>query len=858
MSDSQTKDIVNSIGFNIKNKQESNYTNIPAALFVTHTYNSLLIKLLGAEIVSAHGTQTAYRGFAEATITLDDAQLLHRIDLEIERGGFFSRAGIDGFVEEAIFSWYLDACNITSHTQTICNALRNLLVGLALYRTDSLAIARSRDVLKHFYQDLVPDSLRKSLGEFYTPDWLVEVTLDKAEITNWLADRFLDPTCGSASFLLAVIKRIREAAIEQGWGDLQTLQHIMRNVWGFDLNPLAVQAARVNLLIAVSDLLASNPGTRIELPILLADAVYSPARNPGEGEDTVDYTIGSSIANLKITLPATLAFDRLRLDGVFFTMGQMVEKEAAYDEVEHILITREQLSTEESALWKTALSETYGRVLDLHLKNWNGIWFRIVRNFFWSATAGEFDVVVGNPPWVRWSKLPDLYRERVKPTCQRYDIFSHTPYNGGNELDISAMISYTVSDKWLRDGGKLIFLVTQTLFQSPSSEGFRRFKINDSYRLVPKSVDDLKALKPFSDAANKTAIFVAEKSSTSKPIYPLPYFVWNAAKGSTKAIPTNLSKQSVLNRVVITPHEATPVGGEGSPWAILPSGHFTDLAHFAKKSTWAQGRKGITVDLNGIYFVNITAENATNNLVEIESRPEACKTDIGPKHRQWIEPDLLYPLLKGASDFSACYVKPKNELFTLVPNLGIKQAQYQIGQNRIENQLLKTFCYFNGYKELLKQRSTYKGRMPNAPFYAIYNVGDYTFAPWKVVWAEQKNFCSAVVSDAEVPLVGRRTIVPDHKLFFVDFEHPHPAYFLCGLLNTVKVRMFIESHVIKTQIGNIFKHLELPEFDQDNHSHVKLACVVMQAHSEDDTDKRLILLDQIANMGDKIITKISN
>ena len=64
--------------------------------------------------------------------------------------------------------------------------------------------------------------------------------------------------------------------------------------------------------------------------------------------------------------------------------------------------------------------------------------------------------------------------------------------------------------------------------------------------------------------------------------------------------------------------------------------------------------------------------------------------------------------------------------------------------------------------------------------------------------------------------------------------------------------------LIKTQIGNIFKHLELPEFDQDNHSHVKLACVVMQAHSEDDTDKRLILLDQIANMGDKIITKISN
>lgn len=854
ISDNQANDIINSIGFDIKvGKHAGSSTNIPAALFVTQTYNSLLIKLLGAEIVASHGAQTAYRGFAEAVITLDDSELLHRIEHEIERGEFFSRSGIDGFVEEAIFSWYLDACNTTDHSQDICSALRGVLVGLALYRTDSLTIARSRDVLKHFYQDLVPDSLRKSLGEFYTPDWLVEITLDKAEITDWLEHRFLDPTCGSASFLLAVIKRIRVDARSHGWSDLQTLQHIMHNVWGFDLNPLAVQAARVNLLIAVSDLLASNPGTHVELPILLADAVYSPARNPGEGEDTVDYTIGSSIANLKVTLPATLAFDRQRLDKVFSTMGEMVEENANYDEVNLKLIARKQLTAKESELWRTALSDTYGRVLDLHRKNWNGIWFRIVRNFFWSATAGEFDVIIGNPPWVRWSKLPELYRERVKPTCQRYDIFSHTPHHGGNELDIAAMISYTVSDKWLKDEGKLIFLVTQTLFQSPSSQGFRRFKINDNYRLVPKSVDDLKALKPFPDAANKTAIFVAQKSSQLTPVYPLPYFVWSAAKGFVRAIPANSSKQNVLDSVVIELQEATPVGGEGSPWAILPAGRFSDLVHLIGQSAWAQGRKGITVDLNGIYFVNITAQNETNHLVEIEMRPEAGKTDIGPKHRQWIEPDLLYPLLKGASDFSACYVQPKSRLFALIPNQGIKQAQYQAGQHLIENELLKTYSYFKGFKELLKRRSTYRGRMSNAPFYAIYNVGDYTFAPWKVIWAEQKDFCAAVVSDAEVPLVGRRTMIPDHKLFFVDFEEPLPAYFLCGLLNTVKVKIFIESHIIKTQVGNIFKHLELPQFDIENPDHVHLSKLVEQAHAESTIAQRMVILEKIASLGGKII-----
>jgi hypothetical protein len=152
-----------------------------------------------------------------------------------------------------------------------------------------------------------------------------------------------------------------------------------------------------------------------------------------------------------------------------------------------------------------------------------------VRNFFWSATAGEFDLIVGNPPWVRWSKLPDTYRERAKPTCEQYDIFSETPHHGGNELDISGMITYTTADKWLKKNGSLVFVITQTHFQTPSSQGFRRFRINASYRLVPVSVDDLKALKPFPGVANKTSVAVFRKSTTA-PKYPVPYRVWDLFK----------------------------------------------------------------------------------------------------------------------------------------------------------------------------------------------------------------------------------------------------------------------------------------------------------------------------------------
>lgn len=296
LSANQVSSILASVGFAVAVPQA---LRIPATLFVIHTYDSLVIKLLGAEIVAAHTNQTAYRGFSEAAMVLDDAKLRARLGSDIERGEFFSRAGISGFVEEAIFGWYLDACALSAKAEArMCDALRQLLSGVALYRTDVLTVARSRDVLKHFYQDLVPETLRKSLGEFYTPDWLVDVTIGKLNVGDWLALRFLDPTCGSASFPLAIIRRIRAAASEAGWSAEKTIAHVVTHVWGFDLNPLAVQAARVNLLIAISDLLAQAPGVQLELPVLLADAVYSPARNPSSDEAVVDYVVGSTVANL--------------------------------------------------------------------------------------------------------------------------------------------------------------------------------------------------------------------------------------------------------------------------------------------------------------------------------------------------------------------------------------------------------------------------------------------------------------------------------------------------------------------------------------------------------------------------------
>ncbi|PZP61757.1 MAG: SAM-dependent methyltransferase [Azospira oryzae] len=873
LSIQQRKKVNGSLGFDFNGPS---YIDMPAKLFVTHTFHSLLMKLIAAEIVAAHGMASSTSLIHELLAIDKDEALVAALRADVENGGFFNAVGLHGFVEEAIFSWYLDAASKKEIRTSLCMAIRTLLAKLSVYRFDTIKrTGRSRDVLRDFYQDLVPEELRKSLGEFYTPDWLVEHAVAKLGYNDdkWLVARLLDPTCGSGSFLLEVIEQKRRAALAVGWSAGRTVDMLTTTVWGFDLNPLAVQSSRVNFLIAIADLLQQCKGKDVEIPVLLADTVYSPAPHPDGDQKVIEYSIGSEHANLKVVLPAELARDRALLDRVFQIMGTEVENDVEYSAVANALMKSGVLTKVQNDEWHDYLKETYDQVLALHRQNWNGIWFRIVRNFFWSATAGRFDAIVGNPPWVRWSNLPEAYRNRAKPTCEKYAIFSDTKFHGGNELDISAIITYTTADKWLVEDGKLVFVITQTLFQSPSSQGFRRFRINATDRLVPLSIDDMKALKPFPDAANKTSVAMFTKKINGVATYPLDYRVWlgkpksdnagNPKKGRggqpqrLKAIAPRLHLQDVLGLVDVVQMEANPVSDtmEGAPWAVMRPGRFAACKPLFGASTWVNGRKGITTDLNGVYFVEVIDSNAADKTVKVRTRPQEGKTDIGRPRDFWVEAESLYPLAKGAGDLHPCYFLPENNLYAFVPNKGIDRASLDAAAACYNtNTNPKTFGFFKAYKHLLESRSTFKTRMKGAPFFAIYNVGDYTFAPYKVIWAEMTgDFAAAVVTSGTVPGYGPRVYVPDHKLYFADFKEPEPAYFLCGLLHSDIVKEMIEAHNVATNIGDIFKHISLPHFDPLRPDHIALANLVKQAHGEHDSTRRAHTVAKVRNAADTLI-----
>lgn len=858
MSRLQVESVTRDLGFSWSgNLVES----ISGRLFVIHTYNSFLVKLLAAEIVSAHHLSSIEQPAQEMAALLDDDKLVQALEKNIEKSGIFLQAGIRGFVEEVIFSWYLDVLKDPDYEGDLSHSIRSILATLSLYRTDHLE--RTRDVLRDVYQGLVPGKLRQTLGEYYTPDWLVDFTMEAAEFTSWLDGRILDPTCGSGAFLIAAIRRKRREAEAAGWTSQKILKHLCDSVWGIDLNPLAVQISRVNFLIEIADLLRDAPGESFEVPILLADAIYSPAADPLDPKGVVTYQIGSSYAGLQIELPSELVLSRLRLDHVFEIMGEEVESGAAFNGVASKLVSSGSLSPEELKAWRPPLERTYERVLKLHNQKWNGIWFRIVRNFFWSATAGEFDLVIGNPPWVRWSKLPDAYRERVKPTCESYGIFSEAGRHGGNELDVSAMITYTVADKWLKVDGRLAFVITGAIFKNPSSSGFRNFVIHpgakNSPHLVPRRVDDFKTLKPFKDASNHTVVAVFDKSLTPGT-YPIPYVVWAKPARTTLGLDDTL--ETVRSLITSTMNDAGPVEASipGSPWSVLAPGRHEVLQYLGGKCEWVAGRKGITADLNGVYFVPVLNDNG--KLLQISSRPNAGRKDLGSQRTAWVEPDLMYPLLKGAGDFEAYYLKLSNpqyageRLYTFVPNTGIQATHYKEAELAISTPgLRRTKEWFAGFSDLLRNRSTYRRQMKGAPYHAVYNVGDYTFQPWKVVWPEMSsNFYAAVVNNAHVPIVGKRPYIPDHKVYFASFETEEVAYYLCGLLNSPVVREWIQSHTVSIQVGDVFKHLSVPEYDSGNRTHIQLSSLVKQAHNEHDSARRHQMVPAIEELAERILS----
>ena len=186
---------------------------------------------------------------------------------EIISGDFAKAYGIDNYCCPDWYCWPL--FELHNGFSAVMDEIRQ---DMEPYRL-SISVAEFQrsnnyDFIKQIYESLIPKELRHALGEYYTPDWLAESTLNSA-IDAYGSESIrsisiLDPTCGSGTFLFQAI------AIKRRNGN--TLSDILATVRGVDINPLAVLTAKTNYILSVLDLI--DPSVRITIPVYLADIIH--------------------------------------------------------------------------------------------------------------------------------------------------------------------------------------------------------------------------------------------------------------------------------------------------------------------------------------------------------------------------------------------------------------------------------------------------------------------------------------------------------------------------------------------------------------------------------------------------------
>ena len=789
--------------------------------FAIHTYYAIFIKLLAVQI--AHYYLMPKVGTGLAQVASADAASLQSYLHKMERGGVFADFGINNFLEGDFFGWYLDVWD-----STIENALRRIIGDLANYSLVTLDVdpEETRDLLKQLYQNLMPKKLRHDLGEYYTPDWLAERLLNQLGVTGDPRKRLLDPACGSGTFLVLAIKRVRQYAEAKMLPPADVLEQVLDNVVGFDLNPLAVMAARTNYLLALGDLLEYRRG-EINIPVYLADSIVTPSA----GSDLFSrhaYSFNTAVG--RFSVPRSLVDARF-IEQLAQLLEESVNADLTADQYQARLLHVFPLDASKDAAEVEVAVRLYQQLVELDQKGINGIWARIIKNAFAPLFQGHFNYVAGNPPWVNWESLPDDYRQETAPLWAAHELFPHKGFDailGKSKDDISVLMTYVALDKYVQDRGRLGFLITQSVFKTAGAgQGFRRFRLGDGTLLRVIHVDDMANLKPFEGASNRTATVVLERGLATK--YPTPYTHWRK-KGGGATIPEDLSLDEVQAMTVRRNFVAVPVDESDltSPWITGRPRALRAVKKVLGASDY-QARAGVCGWLNGVYWLE-TVGHRPDGLVVVSNLTEGSKRRV-ENVQAAVEPDLLYPLLRGR-DVGRWQATPSAHiLVTHKPGMGLKA----IPEGEMATRLPKTYAYLKHFETELRSRSGYRRYFRETdPFYSVFNVGDYTFAPYKVVWTRvAKDISGSVVDSANVVGISK-PIVPAETAVLVAFEEETEAHYFCSVLNSTPWRYVIVSTAVHGTGGfgspNVLEKARIPGYHGGNPAHRRLALLSKEAH----------------------------
>jgi Eco57I restriction-modification methylase len=340
------------------------------------------------------------------------------------------------------------------------------------------------DMLGRVFEGVMAPEDRRASGTFYTPAALVnqlvgaalavhlsvKLGCTEAEAERRLESRdpivagllggitVLDPAVGSGAFLLGALDRL-SAAGHKGTVAARKREVLQQSLFGVDRNAAAVRLTELRLWLSViAEESADAMHTVVPLPnldclIRQGDSLFDP---PGldvlRGSESVDGVLGYDLSSLRRAVITTSGPDKRRMTRRLRILEERaLEHSFRAAEQRHMAIISEYLHQArapdlfgqqrgldrelEGCLKKARLALRSLRQARRRLADEGEIsWFHYQSAFADVFSRGGFDLVIGNPPWLRSEAIPGVTRTRLR---ERYSWFRGGRNSYGNAPDLA-------------------------------------------------------------------------------------------------------------------------------------------------------------------------------------------------------------------------------------------------------------------------------------------------------------------------------------------------------------------------------------------------------------------------------------
>ena len=755
---------------------------------------------------------------------------LRQVARDVFSGSYFEQKRLANLADEDFFHWIR-----TSAAERILAPIWERVLDTLL--TYQLARIRE-DVLKGVYQQLIDPKDRHDLGEYYTPDWLCERI-----VAEMLPDAgyksVLDPSCGSGSFLRASISWYMRQNVSGTPNE--RLRAVLANVKGIDIHPVAVTIARATYVLALGKLVgaARRP---IQIPVYLADSLFLPReveRNLLEELSGIEVTFGPRGNARKFTLPEMLLNQPENFDDAIAAATRIAE--------DHASSGKESLTSLDRYLQQAVpdLSQTLQRgdvvnalwhftvgLSELIREKQDSIWSFIIRNSYRPAMLRQqFDIIVGNPPWVTYRYVTDpSYQKEIKRLAvETYKIAPKSP-KLFTQMELATVFLAHSLTTFARPGAKLAFVMPRSVLTADQHQNLIQRRYSAKFQLT--GYWDLWDGKPLFNVPC-CVLFAQQSARQGSSKDSIPAQIW-AGQLSTRDLPWN----RVADKFAITESPAHVIWiGSRSALSIQRGSSSATISSVYS----AAFKNGATIYPRNFFFVNVDELGRnreedrlyyakTNEKTALDSK--APWRDIRMKGN--IEGRFLFTTAISNHVLPFCLLPPSTVVLPLEEDQG---KYYTINARLLRHKGYREFAKWMEAAEAqwalgrgaktshsLLEWLDYSGKLtsqkPSQRHLVLYNAAGTNVS---ATYCDRKAF--------ELPFVV------DHKLYWIACETTEEAHYLTAIFNSSSVNTAIKPFQSTGLLGERDIHkklldLPIPRFDPKKRIHRTLSVLGSEAHKK--------------------------